>query len=960
MMGRNVFITHFYAVIKTATILFCVGLFFFGPVGPASAATPDQISGLKLWLDASQGVTKDGSTAAVDGDTVQQWNDRSSGGYNATQLTAGNRPAFKTNIINGHPVLRFNGSQNMVTSSFLDSSFNTSFTFFIVTTTAYSGIEVSTSNTITKWYSGSINNFIANTDSLAPNQISISPREGESISNPTVETFRYNGTNATIHFNTNPNSVSTTGNLGLSGPLTIGSLSSGDFHYIGDIAEIIIYNSALSDTQVGQIETNLMTKYGMALTAPSNPVASPIAGRYITSPQSVTLSATGSDSIRYSTSSTPADCSSGTLYSDSTPIIVSSSETIYVRACNSGGSSTGSFAYVIDTISPLFIFDGDSMTVGIGADTGYDYPSQVQGLLGLTAAYQNLGRSSTTVLDMSSDASTRIDPKYSNSRVTNIVNLMGGTNDLAVENVDATTTYNRIVSYLQARRAAGFKVIVNTILPRSAAAIYNITEQTFESERQTVNSLIRANWPTFADGISDIASNSIIGPAGASDNTTYYYDRVHMTGTGYGIVASYVTAAIKQIMDPIAVSNISIIPSTTTATITWTTNQTGSTKVNYGLNSSYGSSTTETDTSARVLSHTASLSSLTPGTTCHFQTVSTDLNGNQALSTDQSFTTLTNQVTSLVATNATNKTNYKINLSWTNQNQTGIKIEQDTGCNGYDTTLYDNPAATPTSPYEVPVAANTCYQFRISSYNHDGAINTASIPATGQITTPPTQVTGLTNTASSETSITWDWADVTGATGYKVYRSSDDTLLTTINTATSNWTQDSLSPNTSYSVYVRATNDNGECVASNSASAYTSANDGGGGGGGANADGHGGGPDPAPTPVQLSGNQKTTLNKVFASAFGHKPNTKDVAYWLPKYVSFNFSMPKLIKSMKTELSRATTLVKSFLKVFGRKPNTKQTQSWSNTFVVVKFSVTKLINAMQRDSARIFHPTLVRA
>src|SRR5260221_13591430 len=70
-------------------ILFFLGIFFFLSPKVVFAVTPDQISGLKLWLNASQGVTTDGSTPVVDGNTVQQWNDQSGGGFNATQLTAG-------------------------------------------------------------------------------------------------------------------------------------------------------------------------------------------------------------------------------------------------------------------------------------------------------------------------------------------------------------------------------------------------------------------------------------------------------------------------------------------------------------------------------------------------------------------------------------------------------------------------------------------------------------------------------------------------------------------------------------------------------------------------------------------------------------------------------------------------------------------------------------------------------
>lgn len=85
-------------------------------------------------------------------------------------------------------------------------------------------------------------------------------------------------------------------------------------------------------------------------TAPLTPVATPLAGTFNTT-KSVILIASGSDTIRYSTIETPATCSSGTLYSELTPIEVSTTQTIYVRACDFlNNSSTTSFAY---TISPV-------------------------------------------------------------------------------------------------------------------------------------------------------------------------------------------------------------------------------------------------------------------------------------------------------------------------------------------------------------------------------------------------------------------------------------------------------------------------------------------------------------------------------------------------------------------------------------------------------------------------------
>ena len=82
----------------------------------------------------------------------------------------------------------------------------------------------------------------------------------------------------------------------------------------------------------------------------SSPIVLPSAGIY-NGAQNVTLSSTGSDYIKYSTSSLPATCGDGTLYSSA--ISVSSSQTIYARACNVvGNSSTASFSYTIDTTPP--------------------------------------------------------------------------------------------------------------------------------------------------------------------------------------------------------------------------------------------------------------------------------------------------------------------------------------------------------------------------------------------------------------------------------------------------------------------------------------------------------------------------------------------------------------------------------------------------------------------------------
>lgn len=78
------------------------------PAAPVVADfNPTTIPGLLYWFDAGQisGVTTDGTL-------ITNWTDSSGGGRDAVAPTAANRPTFKTNIKNGKPCVRFNGTDN--------------------------------------------------------------------------------------------------------------------------------------------------------------------------------------------------------------------------------------------------------------------------------------------------------------------------------------------------------------------------------------------------------------------------------------------------------------------------------------------------------------------------------------------------------------------------------------------------------------------------------------------------------------------------------------------------------------------------------------------------------------------------------------------------------------------------------------------------------------------------------
>lgn len=212
-------------------------------------------------------------------------------------------------------------------------------------------------------------------------------------------------------------------------------------------------------------------------------------------------------------------------------------------------------------------------------------------------------------------------------------------------------------------------------------------------------------------------------------------------------------------------------------------------------------------------------------------------NDETALSSSTSKYTLASAVTSVTLSNATTKTAYGLSLAWTNNGQTGVKIDLSSVGGGgpcdstYDVGDYDNTSANPSSPRSISAAASTCYKARILSYNGDGVLNSTDSAVSNELTTPAAQVTGLAYSTSDINFITWAWTAVSGATNYKIYRASDDSLIGETGNSTASYTQTTVTsggaavdPNTQYTVYARAVDANGEGIASSSAAAYTTAN----------------------------------------------------------------------------------------------------------------------------------------
>lgn len=197
----------------------------------------------------------------------------------------------------------------------------------------------------------------------------------------------------------------------------------------------------------------------------------------------------------------------------------------------------------IPPINGIVVMEGDSRTVGTGATSvSTNYPSQLAGPLAGSWKMSNVAASGNTVAQMQSQIAAEVTPLYSNNRPRNIAIVWGGIND-ASAGADAATIHSRLSGWCTSVRALGYKVIICTEIDAQDAARNAVNWHTVIWP--ALNTLINANWTTYADARADLGGNANLQDA---TNTTYFNaDKVHLTDTGYGVAAGIVKTAVDSI-----------------------------------------------------------------------------------------------------------------------------------------------------------------------------------------------------------------------------------------------------------------------------------------------------------------------------------------------------------------------------------------------------------------------------
>lgn len=262
------------------TFLFLIPSFSFCQTGPGGVGGP--INNV-LWLQGSKGVFSDGGiTLAASGEDVQQWNDQSGNSKDAIQSVAEYRPNYQSGVLNGFPAIRFTATN---ADRLLSTTVSTGNAASVWVVAQYSSLTTGRSGIIQAApaglaFSGDefdkvIGLWVESTDSRAGGQGVQSDLTVKSLSQTTTLSANtsylfnnlYDGNSSINQFinGGTAGSVSYDGTLSDWSDFGIGA--QGTESWNGDIAEVIVYASALNDTQKVIIDNYLSAKYDIPLNA---------------------------------------------------------------------------------------------------------------------------------------------------------------------------------------------------------------------------------------------------------------------------------------------------------------------------------------------------------------------------------------------------------------------------------------------------------------------------------------------------------------------------------------------------------------------------------------------------------------------------------------------------------------------------------------------------------------------
>jgi hypothetical protein len=179
----------------------------------------------------------------------------------------------------------------------------------------------------------------------------------------------------------------------------------------------------------------------------------------------------------------------------------------------------------------VVVWDGGSIIAGHPSEPAYRFPAQTLSLVPRACESFLSVTPGARIDDMLEEGPAEVDARFEPEADLNVCLVLAGGGDFRA-GVTAAFMYTSLRSYCKERRAAGFRVLVLTVLPCHRT-------DTFEVTRLAFNAMLRDGWDDFAHGLVDIGADSRIGDTGDEYDAQFYLtDQLHLTAAGNAVMAS--------------------------------------------------------------------------------------------------------------------------------------------------------------------------------------------------------------------------------------------------------------------------------------------------------------------------------------------------------------------------------------------------------------------------------------
>ena len=238
--------------------------FTYVNLGSTPPFVPTDIANCVLWLDAS-----DSATITETAGAVSQWNDKSTSGWNATQGTGAQQPTTNSRTLNILNVLYFDGGDRLDLPSGIygvSAGPNTAFVVWATDATTTNQRLLGGYTGVAGTRYGFLINDVAGNAGVRNNSAGISTNQAVTFNTSAhISALRRSGTNLDNIYDGNKTNAADAGDYTVIS-MHIGSSSALTFSLNGMIAEIVLYNSSLSDADANTVGNYLATKWGISWT----------------------------------------------------------------------------------------------------------------------------------------------------------------------------------------------------------------------------------------------------------------------------------------------------------------------------------------------------------------------------------------------------------------------------------------------------------------------------------------------------------------------------------------------------------------------------------------------------------------------------------------------------------------------------------------------------------------------